>query len=606
MDQNQKGSDSETADIEPENLKRSIQPYEKLIQDNFLYLNKKIEKLEKRVAFLEGKGYTQEPEVTVVTVATAAEKVVTGNVVAEKVAAEASRETYKPTENLGFKVFGAVGFVLIMLGMFYLYSYAVDQGWIGILERVALGVAFSLVVLVIGEIFRRKEYERFSQLITGGGISLLYFTMYATYHFQAYREALSMSLGMNTALLFLVMLFAVFLALRQNSVILTSFAFFLGYLAAFLTGGSHQMMISTIILSAGLVMILWKKKWGIGLYPVVASYLLYSIFFFDSNILREAVVSPIVYYAIVYLICFFALFNILSIILEDKENYSQNIISMVINAFATFGFVLAVVWDYWYSFRGIFVILLAAVYFGLAYFTKKRELKNLSRAFFILCITFLSIAVYVQLEDFWIALTWAIEGFLLVYMGVKLHNLDLRYMGYIVLAAAATRSLLWDSTGLLFGERTISMLSITLALYGAAYLVSHVKLDDEEQLVRELLGIAATVILTLALATEITDSTGLFAAFSENARQVLLSVVWATESVILIVVGFLGRSSSLRSTGVVLFGITVVKILIIDLSNLEMLYRIFVTIIVGLIALSASFAYVKNKERIQGFLQEND
>ncbi|KGK98896.1 hypothetical protein LI82_06295 [Methanococcoides methylutens] len=585
--------DKETANSDLENLKPPILPHKNTTQDNFLYLSKRIEKLEERVAFLEGKRYAQEPEVTVAPVA-------------EEVAAEASRETYKPTENLGFKIFGAVGFVLLMLGMFYLYSYAVDQGWIGILERVALGVAFSLAVLVTGEVFRRKDYERFSQLITGGGIALLYFTMYATYHFQAYREALSMSLGMNTALLFLVMLFAVFLALRQNSVILTSFAFFLGYLAAFLTGGSHQMMISTIILSVGLVMILWKKNWGIGIYPLIASYLLYSIFFVDSNILRGTVVSPIVYYSIGYLICFFALFNILSIILEDKENYTQNIISMVINAFATFGFGLAVVWHYWYSFRGIFVVLLAAVYLGLAYFTKKRELKNLSRAFFVFCITFLSIAVYVQLEDFWIALTWAIEGFLLVYMGVKLGNLDLRYMGYIVLAAAAIRSLLWDSTGLLFGERTISMLSITLALYGAAYLVSHLKLEDEEQLVRELMGIAATVILTITLAIEITDSTGLFAAFSENARQVLLSVVWATESVILIVVGFLGRSSSLRTTGVVLFGITVVKILIIDLSNLEMIYRIVVTIIVGLIALSASFAYVKNKERIQEFLHEND
>jgi len=593
MNQKENRSDEETAYSDLDNLNKAILPHEKTMQDNFFDLEKKIDKLEKRVAFLEGKGYTQEPEVTV---APAAKKV------AEKV----SRETYKPTENLGFKIFGAVGFVLLMLGLFYLYSYAVDQGWIGILGRVVLGVAFSLAVLVTGEVFRRKEYEHFSQLITGGGVALFYFTMYATYHFQAYREALGMSLGMNTALLFLVMFFAVFLALRQNSVILTSFAFFLGYLAAFLTGESHQMMISTIILSVGLVMILWKKNWRIGFYPVVASYLLYSIFFFDSNVLSGTVVLPIVYYTIGYLVCFFTLFNMLSIILKDEENNIQNIIIMVINAFATFGFGLTVVWHYWHPFRGTFVVLLAAVYLGLTYFTKQRELKNLSRTFFILCITFLSIAVYVQFEDFWVALTWAIEGFLLVYIGVKLDHLDLRYMGYIVLAAAAIRSLFWDSTGLLFAERTISMVSITLALYGATYLVSHVKLEGKEQLVQELLGIAGTVILTIALAIEITDSTGLLAAFSGNARQVLLSVVWSVESVILIVVGFLRKSSSLRTTGVVLFGISVMKILVIDLSNLEMIYRIVVTLIVGIIALGASFAYVKNKERIQGFLQEND
>ena len=95
----------------------------------------------------------------------------------------------------------------------------------------------------------------------------------------------------------------------------------------------------------------------------------------------------------------------------------------------------------------------------------------------------------------------------------------------------------------------------------------------------------------------------MLAAFSGDVRIVILSVVWAVEAVVLIVVGFVNRSSSLRYLGVLLFGITVMKILIIDLSFIETIYRTIVTIIVGLIALGASFAYVKNKERIEELLK---
>jgi hypothetical protein len=96
---------------------------------------------------------------------------------------------------------------------------------------------------------------------------------------------------------------------------------------------------------------------------------------------------------------------------------------------------------------------------------------------------------------------------------------------------------------------------------------------------------------------------GLLAALPGDSRQVLLSVVWAIEAVVLIVIGFAGKSSSLRDIGVLLFSITIIKILIFDLSFLDTIYRTIVTIIVGLIALGASFAYVKNIERIQGFLE---
>ena len=565
-------------------------------EEQIQYIINRISELERRIAVLEGKEHTDEQKEVYTE---------TSEHTFLKAVKEVSKETSRPSENLGFKIFGSIGFIFILLGLFYLYRYAVEQGWIGILERVVLGIMFSLAVLIAGEVFRRKEYLRFSQLITGGGIALLYFTIYSTYHFKEFREALDMSLGMNTVLLFFVMACAVFLALRENSLILTGFAFFLGYLAALLTGEAHQMMISTLLLSVGLTVILWKRNWGIGIYPVIVSYLLYTIFFFNSRIIfsPDAIISPIVYYAIGYLICFFTLFTVLSILLKDEEDYIQNVVIMLINAFAAFVFGLSIVWEYWHSARGVFVILMSAMYLGMAYYSGQRKRKNMFRIFFVLCITFLTIAIPIQLEGSWVAFAWAIEGILLVQAGVRIENWQIRRLGYIVLGLAAIRSLLFDVHGLPFWERATSMVVVILALYGVQYLISKAKLRDDEKNLPTLFNIAGTFLLTISLAVEILDSEGLLAAFSGDVRIVILSVVWAVEAVVLIVVGFVNRSSSLRYLGLLLFGITVMKILIVDLSFIETIYRTIVTIIVGLIALGASFAYVKNKERIEELLK---
>ena len=99
----------------------------------------------------------------------------------------------------------------------------------------------------------------------------------------------------------------------------------------------------------------------------------------------------------------------------------------------------------------------------------------------------------------------------------------------------------------------------------------------------------------------ITD--GIMASANESARHVALSVVWALEAIVFIVLGFIGRSKAFRVLGAGLFALVVLKILVIDLNSLETIYRTVVTMIVGVIALGAAFAYVKNKERIQQFLK---
>ncbi len=85
-----------------------------------------------------------------------------------------------------------------------------------------------------------------------------------------------------------------------------------------------------------------------------------------------------------------------------------------------------------------------------------------------------------------------------------------------------------------------------------------------------------------------------------NLEQLSLSGVWLLFSVALMALGFWRSLLSLRIIAFVLFGFTILKIFIYDLSYLETLYRIFSFIGLGLILLAVSYAYQRYKDVIFG------
>ncbi len=81
----------------------------------------------------------------------------------------------------------------------------------------------------------------------------------------------------------------------------------------------------------------------------------------------------------------------------------------------------------------------------------------------------------------------------------------------------------------------------------------------------------------------------------KNLQQLALSGVWLFYSVLLMVTGIWRRLQGLRIIAIALFGITILKIFIYDLSFLERLYRIFSFIGLGVILLAVSYLYQRYK-----------
>jgi uncharacterized membrane protein len=85
-----------------------------------------------------------------------------------------------------------------------------------------------------------------------------------------------------------------------------------------------------------------------------------------------------------------------------------------------------------------------------------------------------------------------------------------------------------------------------------------------------------------------------------NLQQMSLSGVWLLYSAVLMSFGLWRKHRGMRVVAILLFGVTILKIFIYDLSFLETLYRIFSFLTLGVILIAVSFAYQKYKDIIVG------
>jgi uncharacterized membrane protein len=116
------------------------------------------------------------------------------------------------------------------------------------------------------------------------------------------------------------------------------------------------------------------------------------------------------------------------------------------------------------------------------------------------------------------------------------------------------------------------------------------------------LGLSAEVRDWFALLKEEARQSGAELSFLDallNGERLTLSVVWLIYSALLMTAGMIRRMSSLRWMAISLFGITVLKIFIWDLSYLDPFYRMFSFMGLGVILLGVSLAYQKYRNHLE-------
>jgi uncharacterized membrane protein len=212
-------------------------------------------------------------------------------------------------------------------------------------------------------------------------------------------------------------------------------------------------------------------------------------------------------------------------------------------------------------------------------------------------------------------ITWAAVGSTLVWLGIARRQSWIRGIGFAVIAVAVLRLVRLDladasqSYVILFNARLIASMFVIALLYGIAFLYRHQSepLDPAVPL-RTVLLIAANALTLLLLTSEITAywrvrafspaAAGVAASTSDFAREMMLSVTWAIYATGLIIAGLKKQYAPIRYFAIALFVITIVKVFMIDLAELDQIYRVASIVGLGVMLLMTSYLYHRFRGRV--------
>jgi uncharacterized membrane protein len=147
----------------------------------------------------------------------------------------------------------------------------------------------------------------------------------------------------------------------------------------------------------------------------------------------------------------------------------------------------------------------------------------------------------------------------------------------------------------------LCLLAIT-TIFVCVYLISTLdEKDIVEQNVYQIIAFTGVVFLWLVLSLECFKAVRLLQGASNEAwkAQMSLSILWSVFAGVLIFIGFIWRSPVLRWMAILLFAVTLTKILLVDMAGVHEIYRFGAVFVLAVFLSLAAWAYQRFKPELK-------
>ena len=490
------------------------------------------------------------------------------------------------------KWFPRIGALAIVLGSGFGFKYAMDQGWIGPSLRVIFGLLLSSILIGIGDWTRQKEWTSYASAITGGGVGLMYLTLWAA---VGMYDLIDPTAGF--VCLMGVSALGCGLAIRHDSQTLALLSVIGGFVNPFVTGAGSEMpqglYLYILTVDLAVVALSFMRPWQ----------LLEKVAFTASWIVLEiGGGSPRVsLLAATGIFLMFGALPYVRVVLRRTEGLSDLAfvpINGLLYYFVVFGQATGdLEWV-----RGPLTLALAAFFLIGTLIARGREDEEeevVTTSSGAMSFLFITVWSPLQLGVDMMAFGWAIQGLVLLTAALMTGDMRIRIGGWAVTAMSLATQLVYIAGGPDSAVEQNYGRFVLIALIAAIYLGGFIEHTARNFEGRDLAVIGANVLSVLWLSLEVYASVWHEVATPRvQDLQFGLSGIWALYASAQLAVGIYFRSRLARLMSLWLFGLTLVKMTINDLWLLDTLQRLIGFVGIGVLLLACSLLYHRFKEWI--------
>jgi len=511
-----------------------------------------------------------------------------------------------------------IGIAAMLIGISYFLKYAFENNWIGPAGRVTIGLLAGIAIVIWSERFRSHGYKAFSYSLKAVGIGTLYLSLWAA--FQVYHLVPSAA---AFVMMIIVTAATAAMSLTQDAQILAAFALVGGFSTPLLlsTGENHEIALFSYVavLDLATLFLVIFRPWRRLLVMSFAGTLLLYIGWHSTFYLRSELGLTLGFATL-----FFAIFAIAPLVALQPEGEMPLFASVpavlaFINAGVYFVQAYAMIQEVNKTYMAWFALALAAVYIFLSrqVHTRKLTAEAAQILYFLhlaVAIGFITIAIPIRLDAYWITIGWLVEAAVLLWIANRLNSDFLNVLALVALALGVVRLLLVDnfqSEQLLFNMRAATY-AIAIAVLGAVAWYARQRDDEASSTIGAIALVALNALALVALTREVFDyysrQMALYRPTRTNhwqaayldihrieiERDFTYSALWMAYGAMLMIVGFLRRSAFVRWQALLLIAATIAKVFIYDVSELDRGYRIVSFIILGILLLAISFVYQRD------------
>ena len=332
------------------------------------------------------------------------------------------------------------GVLALILASGFFVKYAIDAGWIGPAARVIMGAVAGIALLAAGERFISREMRPLGQGLIGGGMAILYISIYAA---TEYYDLIGQAPAFGGMTLISVAVLA--LALRHDARAIAVLAVVGGFLTPVLcsTGKDARDVLFgyLAIIDVAVLAIAFVKQWrALAVIACIGTGALFTAWFFSfySPAAQNATLRWLGVFYTVFLILPFAY----TLHKRKPATVGQFAVALGV-AFVTFAYAWGILHLQNRLLLGQITLGMSACYLLLAVLTSKRVKDDAAAIFTLvgLSITFLTITVPLLLKGDGITIAWSAEAVMLLYLGYRFDRLLPRLASVVVLVLAVAR--LW-------------------------------------------------------------------------------------------------------------------------------------------------------------------